>query len=208
MWEPLFFWPWWSYLKWRKLKFASGSLAEYLDVSFSEKLPSTSTVDDVEGTLANFIPAGRSISHILKFDANQNVWADYYKNEEDFLARVEKDAVEFKPPGEKIFSYKRSLTSTKGKSKAFDAGEHLDEENDDVVVFEVYHVCNTQLISPMLFLMSLSRPTGIRLVFENTIVECNYSSSCTLKEAHISRKTKKDGNSSSCKRILKSFLLQ
>lgn len=41
-----------------KLRFTSGSLAHYLNVQYSEKLPSSSTVDDVEGTLAKFIPSG------------------------------------------------------------------------------------------------------------------------------------------------------
>ncbi|EJD06193.1 histone acetyltransferase type B catalytic subunit [Fomitiporia mediterranea MF3/22] len=105
------------------LRFASGSLVPYLNTNFSAKLQSTSTVDDVEGTLQQ-IPC----------------IAYYLKDEEEFLARVEKDSMEFKPLGEKIFSYKRSPSSSKGKKKAFDFGEDLDETSDDVVVFEAYHV--------------------------------------------------------------------
>ena len=41
-----------------QLKFASGSLVQYLSVKRSAKLGSASTVDDVEGTLSNFIPPG------------------------------------------------------------------------------------------------------------------------------------------------------
>lgn len=48
-----------------QLRFASGSLAQYLSVKYSEKLGSSSTVDDVEGTLAGFIPSG--ISHSFFF---------------------------------------------------------------------------------------------------------------------------------------------
>ncbi|KAH8114246.1 histone acetyltransferase type B catalytic subunit [Phellopilus nigrolimitatus] len=104
------------------LRFSSGSLAQYLSVSSSERLPSTTTVDDVEGTLYKFIPA------------------DYYRKEEEFLARVEKDALSFKPLGEKIHSYKRKNASGgKGKAKALVSSDDLDEESDGVVTFEVYH---------------------------------------------------------------------
>lgn len=41
-----------------QLRFASGSLKQYLNVTYAEKLSSTSTVDDVEATLSGFIPAG------------------------------------------------------------------------------------------------------------------------------------------------------
>lgn len=44
-------------LRTSQLQFASGSLTQYLSVSSSRKLPS-STADDVEGTLYKFIPAG------------------------------------------------------------------------------------------------------------------------------------------------------
>ncbi|KAG6918025.1 hypothetical protein DXG01_016877 [Tephrocybe rancida] len=40
------------------LRFASGSLTQYLNVKYAKKLGSTSTVDDVEGTLSGFIPPG------------------------------------------------------------------------------------------------------------------------------------------------------
>ncbi|KAI5116562.1 hypothetical protein M0805_001547 [Coniferiporia weirii] len=103
------------------LRFASGSLLQYLSVSSSEKLQSSSTVDDVEGTLYKFIPA------------------EYYKNESEFLARVEQDAATFKPMGEKIYTYKRSSTSGKGKGKAFVPVDGVNEESEDVVTYEVYH---------------------------------------------------------------------
>ena len=41
-----------------QLRLASGSLAQYLAVKHSNKLGSASTVDEVEGTLAKFIPPG------------------------------------------------------------------------------------------------------------------------------------------------------
>lgn len=49
-----------------QLRFTSGSLTYYLDVQYSEKLPSSSTIDDVEGMLAKFIPSGTpSVSYEL-----------------------------------------------------------------------------------------------------------------------------------------------
>ncbi|KAI0293403.1 acyl-CoA N-acyltransferase [Russula brevipes] len=41
------------------LRFASGSLAQFLDIRYSSKLPSSSTLDDVRGTLEKFIPEGQ-----------------------------------------------------------------------------------------------------------------------------------------------------
>ncbi|KDQ18533.1 hypothetical protein BOTBODRAFT_154460 [Botryobasidium botryosum FD-172 SS1] len=99
------------------LSFASGSLAQYLSVSSSAKLP-VSTADDVEGTLFKFIPP------------------DYYKDREQFVKRVEQDATTFKPMGEKVYSYtRRATTSGKGKTKQ---DEPVDEDSDDAVVYEVY----------------------------------------------------------------------
>ncbi|KAH7905080.1 acyl-CoA N-acyltransferase [Hygrophoropsis aurantiaca] len=71
------------------LRFASGSLAPYLSVRHSEKLSSSSTVDDVEGILKEYIPP------------------DYDTDESSFLARVEQDAASFKPIGTLIHTYTR-----------------------------------------------------------------------------------------------------
>ncbi|KAJ2966100.1 hypothetical protein NUW54_g13907 [Trametes sanguinea] len=104
-----------------QLKFASGSLAEYLNIKYSEKLPSSSTVDDIEGTLSKFIPPG------------------YYTDEQKFLERVEEDAINFKPYGQKIYSYTRSATTLiKGKNVAIP--QVLSPEDQETVDFEVYHV--------------------------------------------------------------------
>ncbi|KAI9056961.1 histone acetyltransferase type B [Trametes sanguinea] len=104
-----------------ELKFASGSLAEYLNIKYSEKLPSSSTVDDIEGTLSKFIPPG------------------YYTDEQKFLERVEEDAINFKPYGQKIYSYTRSATTLiKGKNVAIP--QVLSPEDQETVDFEVYHV--------------------------------------------------------------------
>ncbi|KAH7918483.1 histone acetyltransferase type B [Leucogyrophana mollusca] len=71
------------------LRFASGSLAQYLSIRHAEKLGSSSTVDDVEGTLKEYIPP------------------NYDTDETAFLARVEQDATAFKPTGTLIHSYTR-----------------------------------------------------------------------------------------------------
>ena len=93
---------------------------QFLDIRYSAKLPSSSTIDDVRGTLEKFIPPG------------------YYQVESEFLARVEEDAVSFRPPGEKISSYTRAApdSATKGKGAAVT----LPEDDPDAVVYEVWHV--------------------------------------------------------------------
>ena len=111
-----------------KLRFASGSLAQFLHVRYSATLPSSSTVDAVEETLKNFIPS------------------DYLTSEDEFLSRVEKDADEFKPYGEKIYSYTRAATTlTKGKNVAIP--QVLSPEDQETVDFEVYHVSSPVLCS-------------------------------------------------------------
>ncbi|KAH9999076.1 acyl-CoA N-acyltransferase [Russula vinacea] len=91
------------------LRFASGSLAQFLDIRYSAKVPSTSTLDDVRGTLEKFIPHG------------------YHQTESEFLARVEEDA---------ISSYTRVApnSATKGKGEVT-----LPEDDPDAIVYEVYH---------------------------------------------------------------------
>ncbi|TFY66469.1 hypothetical protein EVG20_g4608 [Dentipellis fragilis] len=101
------------------LRFASGSLKQYLDVRYSASLPSSSTVDDVRGTLEKFIPK------------------DYYKTEEAFLGRVEEEADSFQPFGEKIYSYTRPAPNSAKKGKAV-AGS-LSEDDPDAVVYEAWH---------------------------------------------------------------------
>ncbi|KAF8968343.1 acyl-CoA N-acyltransferase [Flammula alnicola] len=105
------------------LRFASGSLEQFLSVNYSEKLPSTSTVDDVEGILGRFIPPG------------------YYTDETAFLNRVEEDATSFRPSGQLIYSYTRSVpnSASKGKRKRTGITQPLDPQSEDAIEFEVYH---------------------------------------------------------------------
>ncbi|KAJ7221721.1 histone acetyltransferase type B catalytic subunit [Mycena pura] len=107
------------------LRFASGSLAPFLNVKYTQKLAS-STVDDVEGTLAGFIPS------------------DYHKDEKEFLARVEEDAMSFRPTGQLIYSYTRPAPHTAGsKGKGVTLPQKLDPESEDAVVFEIYHTTSS-----------------------------------------------------------------
>ncbi|KAJ7915537.1 histone acetyltransferase type B catalytic subunit [Mycena leptocephala] len=105
------------------LRFASGSLAQFLKVKYAKKLASSSTVDDVQGTLTSFMPS------------------DYYQDEKAFLARVEEDATTFRPTGQMIYTYTRPTphSSANSKGKGVAQPQTLDPESQDAVVFEVYH---------------------------------------------------------------------
>ncbi|GAA5911018.1 histone acetyltransferase catalytic subunit HAT1 [Sporobolomyces salmoneus] len=83
-------------------RFTSGSLNQYLSISYTSKFPSTSSVvqaDDPEKTLYEFIPPS------------------YSKSLEEFEKIIEKDSQEFKPVGELIGRYRMSRTDLKGKGK-------------------------------------------------------------------------------------------
>ena len=82
----------------------------------------SNTVDDVKGTLEKYITS------------------DYYRSETEFLAHVEEDAENFKPPGENIYSYTRPSPASRSKGKG--VATALSEEDEDAVVYEVYHVCS------------------------------------------------------------------
>lgn len=47
------------------MKFASGSLMQYLHISHSAQLAASTAVDDPEGTLSGFIPVGAFFVSIL-----------------------------------------------------------------------------------------------------------------------------------------------
>ncbi|KAG7086509.1 hypothetical protein E1B28_002462 [Marasmius oreades] len=102
------------------LRFASGSLLNSLSVRWDEKLQSN-TVDSVEPKLREFLP--------------QDVETD----EETFHKRVEEDALNFRPLGQLIHSYTRPSPKFKGKGKLAPTNVVLDPENEDAVVYEVYH---------------------------------------------------------------------
>ncbi|GHJ85651.1 hypothetical protein NliqN6_2053 [Naganishia liquefaciens] len=71
-----------------RIDMASGSLREYLSITYREKINSTATpADDIEGILYKFIPS------------------NYTKNAKTFAETVQTDADSFVPPGEKIAAY-------------------------------------------------------------------------------------------------------
>lgn len=94
------------------LRFASGSLAYFLSVRYAKKLDASSTVDNVEGILSEHIPSG------------------YETDEAAFAARVEEDAVSFKPIGKLIHSYGRPLPNVATSNSA---------ATSIAVEYEVYH---------------------------------------------------------------------
>ncbi|KAH6918972.1 histone acetyltransferase type B catalytic subunit [Coprinopsis sp. MPI-PUGE-AT-0042] len=102
------------------VKFASGSLAQYVSITYRQKLPA-STVDDPEATLKEFIPP------------------DYLTDETTFQKRVAEDATSFNPLGERIYSYNRPSPSAKGKGKGIASTQALDPTSEDTVEYEVYH---------------------------------------------------------------------
>ncbi|KAI0792801.1 histone acetyltransferase type B catalytic subunit [Abortiporus biennis] len=114
------------------LKFASGSLATYLHVGYSSKLPintpSAGVIDDVEGKLRDFIPG------------------DYSTSLPEFLEQVESDALSFRPYGEKIYSYSRPASSLNTEKEngngrnVVGITQVLSPEDEETVEFEVYHV--------------------------------------------------------------------
>ncbi|KAG2348428.1 histone acetyltransferase type B catalytic subunit [Suillus weaverae] len=93
------------------LRFTSGSLVQYLSVRYAQKLDASTTVDNVEGILKEFIPS------------------DYDTDEAAFFTRVREDAVSFKPIGSVINTYTRPVPSTSGSRSA----------TGEVVEYEVYH---------------------------------------------------------------------
>ena len=119
-----------------QLSFASGSLKQFLEITYDDKLASEATPpDDVEGELYKFIPA------------------DYTKSRFAFDETVEEDAKSFKPHGEKIGSYARLPASAVAKSKGKGKGkgktdgtgkseaQDVDENTEGAVVYEMYKVC-------------------------------------------------------------------
>ena len=123
--------------------------------------------------------------------------SDYFTDEDEFSERVEKDASEFKPLGEKIYSYKRRIgTSDKGKGKADEPSEELDENSEDVVTYEVYHVSSIFRTNQLHILISDCplRLLGILLASGNITVGCNFLYFSTLKLDHTSMKMKKVGS--------------
>jgi histone acetyltransferase 1 len=88
-------------------------------------LPASSTVDDVDGVLSSFILPGAYFSCTARSEYAQS-YPGYETEEEEFLARVEKDATSFQPIGRCIHSYTRPTPSA--------------SSGESNVEYEVYHV--------------------------------------------------------------------
>lgn len=117
-------------------RFASGSLAQYLNVKFAAKFPETGDVkaDDPEQILYEFIPPS------------------YAKQLPAFAATVEKDATDFRPCGTRVGAYRiksdrpdlASRVNGKGKGKGKSLPERPWEvvaegdDGDDEVLYEAY----------------------------------------------------------------------
>lgn len=84
---------------------------------------------------------------------------------------MEKDALEFKPFGQKIGSYKRRFAE-KGKGKASVMDAELNEDDEDVVTFEIYHVSLLPFYSRLAD--KSCRQPGTRQGLGNTIGECRF----------------------------------
>jgi histone acetyltransferase 1 len=151
---------------------------QFLNITYSAKLPSSSTLDDVRGTLEKFIPEG------------------YYQSEAEFLAHVEKDASSFRPLGKKIHSYTRVAPNgaNKGKGNAI----LLPEDDPDAIVFEVWHVGGLTPL-PCVFFLRFLRQRGTHRDFESTTGGCNFSFCSTSKLGHTSTTRRIHGNLRFCR---------
>lgn len=129
---------WWYQLI--QLQFASGSLVQYLSVTSSSKLPSSTTVDDVEGMLSPYLPECQWSTSISNYVSDWIILIVYYKDKTLFKTRVEEDAKSFKPLGELVYTYMRSSPSASGKGKGVMKPENLDPNSEDTILYEVYHV--------------------------------------------------------------------
>lgn len=113
-----------------QLRFASGSLKQYLHVEYEKKFPETDSVkaDNPETILYEFVPPSYSTLPL------------------EFAKIVKQDAEEFKPLGTKIGAYKKryQVVNGKGKGKATKLAVEKafevvkDDAADEEVVFEAY----------------------------------------------------------------------
>ena len=76
------------------------------------------------------LPRIRSLKYPTGYETDEKVFQDI----------VEREATEFKPLGQKIYSYQRASPSSRGKGKRIASATDLDPESEDVIEYEVYHV--------------------------------------------------------------------
>lgn len=152
-----------------------------------------------------------SFHQVLKFQHSASLrfpacLSGYLKSETEFQARVEEEAVSFRPLGQLIHSYTRPSSTSKGKGKGIGQTPALDPESEDALVFEVYHV-RPFIVSPCLTPTLRRRQRGIHPDSKTTIVECSYLFCSILKLAHTLVKMKIHGNLSCCESLVLPLLL-
>ncbi|CAL1703427.1 unnamed protein product [Somion occarium] len=117
-----------------ELKFSSGSLRQYFNVKYSERLPPSPAVDDIESKLLE--------AKVLL--------PDHYTDEDAFLKQVELDSTAFKPLGTKMHSYSRRVSHALRPDGASDVSWDRKpsssmsktpepEEETELVEYEIFH---------------------------------------------------------------------
>lgn len=135
------------------------------------------------------------------------VWNDqlsvgYYKDEAEFLTKIEEDSITFKPHGDLIHSYTRPSPAATGKGKGV---ANLSPESEDAVVYEVYHVCGFYRPWICVWLCCLRSLPSKHRASKNTIEECSYLYFSISKVARILTKRRINGSSWLCEFVRKSF---
>ncbi|KAI0946805.1 hypothetical protein AcW1_010160 [Taiwanofungus camphoratus] len=100
------------------LKFKSGSLTQYLSISHTDCLPSTSTINNIEATLCSFIST------------------NYYTDEVAFLACIKVNVLTFTLIGMCIFVYTHPASTLSHKGKHITIPQVLSPKNEETVDFE------------------------------------------------------------------------
>jgi histone acetyltransferase 1 len=130
----------WSDLFGAKLYMASGSLRQFVSLSWSAALTGAA-IDDPANTLYQYLPKGMYSPD--KLETILTSPADRSDDEAAFKKLVEEDAVNFRPLGEKIHSYVRRSGQRAKDPREMPVGKAKElpsEDGEDSVVYEVYHV--------------------------------------------------------------------
>jgi hypothetical protein len=121
---------------------------------------------------------------------------DYIKDLDKFLETVEADALSFKPLGTKIHSYTRP---TRGPRSSVGGASSSAPSAEDVIEYEVYHVCVHSIVGHNRLAYECDSLPGIRRASASTTAECSFLSFSTLKVVLIFRRKRTHGSLSSCK---------
>ncbi|KAG5221255.1 histone acetyltransferase [Salix suchowensis] len=122
-----------------------GSLVPYLSVNYSAKLPSTSTVDDVEGTLSQFIPSGTSCVALSSPNYLSLCRLPYGRSCLSCAGGARWDNIQTLGTAYTFICPSFPLAAANGKGKAAaNTQQTLDSEDTNAVVYEVYHRISSQ----------------------------------------------------------------